>query len=232
MLAPAVDLAAVRDVSAVVAVVPDRCEQGSVRIVRARPQIEVDGLPRLDVAPAVEWDAAVGSAVVLAVRRDRVMVRERDPRVLVAVRQPELGRDRVGLDVDPERRLELLVAEIGGADDVQQGVTGSIEGGELCWSHAEAGSLPVGEPEGPAVAETDPGQRVADVADCVGAVVGYRVLPGVVRPDGVVLDVPDIVPEPLEPAEPVQVQPRLPAERRAAHHAEDDELQRRHAIVS
>jgi len=75
-------------------------------------------------------------------------------------------------------------------------------------------------------AEADALETAADVSDSVGAVVGDRVLLGMVRPDRVVLDVPDLVADLLEPSQPVEIQPGLTAERATAHHPEHDESQR------
>ena len=56
-------------------------------------------------------------------------------------------------------------------------------------------------------------------------VVRERVRLDVELPHGVVLDVPDVVPELPEATQPVQVEPRLSTERIRAHHSEDDEAE-------
>src|SRR4051794_4496412 len=57
----------------------------------------------------------------------------------------------------------------------------------------------------------------------IPALVGHGVGVGVVLPDAVVLDVPDVVSQAFESAKPIQVEPGLSAERIGAHHAEHHE---------
>ena len=178
---------------------------------------------------AVHRHPAVVRAVVLAVGGDHVVVVERLARVRVAARQPQLRRDRVGLDVDPERRLELLLAQVGGADHVQERVARAVELVERGLAHAVAGALAAHQPQRPAIGEADPLHAALEMSRRVRAVVCDRVDGGVVGPDGVVLHVPDVVAELGEPAEPAQVEPGLPPEGDAPHHPQYDEPESAHA---
>ena len=61
--------------------------------------------------------------------------------------------------------------------------------------------------------------------DGIGAVVRDAVTLRIVWPDGVILDIPDLVAEPVESAQPVKVKPALAAKRTPAHHSQDDDSQ-------
>src|SRR5581483_5328544 len=74
VLAPPIDVALELDVLALLTVVAYRREVRQGGVVEARPEVEVDRLARLAVAHAVERDAAIVCAVVLAVGDDRVVV--------------------------------------------------------------------------------------------------------------------------------------------------------------
>src|SRR5205085_8472849 len=99
-------------------------------------------------------------------------------------------------------------------------IAAQVELAELLRAHPPAGPHAVGEAECPASLEADSCCYVPDMANRIRAVVGDRVLLGVIRPDGVVLDVPDLVPQAPQTDQPVQIEPRLAAEGRATHHPE------------
>src|SRR5262249_58615393 len=66
VLAPAIDVTPVLHVVAHLAVVADRAEKPSLGRVRARPQLQVNGLPRLEVPNPVGRDTAVCGAIAFA----------------------------------------------------------------------------------------------------------------------------------------------------------------------
>ena len=89
----------------------------------------------------------------------------------------------------------------------------------------DAAAFDAMDAEGPAFGQANAGQGIADVAYGVSAVVGGGVLLGVVGPNLIVLDIPDLMAEPRKGAEPVEIKPCLAGEGAAAHHAEYDEPQ-------
>jgi hypothetical protein len=60
------------------------------------------------------------------------------------------------------------------------------------------------------------------MADGIRAVVRDAVTLRIVWPDRVILDVPDLMAQPVKTAEPVKVEPTLATERAPAHHPEND----------
>jgi hypothetical protein len=56
------------------------------------------------------------------------------------------------------------------------------------------------------------------MADGIRAIVRDAVTLRIVWPDSVILDVPDLMAQPVESAEPVKIKPTLAAERTPAHH--------------
>src|SRR5262245_24316561 len=63
------------------------------------------------------------------------------------------------------------------------------------------------------------------MADSIRTVVCDAVTLRIVWPDRVILDVPDLMAQLVEPAEPVQIEPALTAERASAHHPQNNESQ-------
>ena len=61
------------------------------------------------------------------------------------------------------------------------------------------------------------------MADSIRAVVGDAVTLRIVWPDRVILDVPDLMAQLVESAEPVQIKPGLAAKRAPTHHPENNE---------
>src|SRR5205814_4432878 len=108
------------------------------------------------------------------------------------------------------------------AHNVEQGVRRPVQ---LVYPVAHRAFAPAplaAETERPPVLQPDMPECAGDVAHGVLAV-GEGVLLRVIGPSGVVLDVPDVVPQTAQACEPVEVLPRLSPERRTAHHAEDHE---------
>ena len=85
VLAPVIDLAFLLHVVAGLAVVADRRKEARFGLIRHRPKIQIHRLSRLPVTVTIEWHSAVGRAKVFAIGDDRVMVRERDCRMRVAI---------------------------------------------------------------------------------------------------------------------------------------------------
>src|SRR5215510_7941782 len=63
------------------------------------------------------------------------------------------------------------------------------------------------------------------MADSIRTVVCDAVTLRIVWPDRVILDVPDLMAQLVEPAEPVQIEPALAAERAPAHHSQNNDSQ-------
>src|SRR5262244_308587 len=63
------------------------------------------------------------------------------------------------------------------------------------------------------------------MADSIRTVVCDTITLRIVWPDRVILDVPDLMAQLVEPAEPVQIEPALAAERAPAHHSQNNESQ-------
>jgi hypothetical protein len=61
------------------------------------------------------------------------------------------------------------------------------------------------------------------MAHRIGAIVGDAVTLRIVWPDRVILDVPDLMAQLVESAEPVKIKPTLAPERASAHHPQNDE---------
>jgi hypothetical protein len=61
------------------------------------------------------------------------------------------------------------------------------------------------------------------MADGIRAIVCDAVTLGIVWPDGVILDVPDLMAQPVESTEPVKVKPALAAKRTPTHHSQNNE---------
>src|SRR5262249_19315540 len=63
------------------------------------------------------------------------------------------------------------------------------------------------------------------MADSIRTVVCDTITLRIVWPDRVILDVPDLMAQLIKPAEPVQIEPALAAERAPAHHSQNNESQ-------
>jgi hypothetical protein len=110
VLAPAVELAVVEDVVALLAVVADGGEVRRRRIERDRPQIQIDRLARRAIRPAIERHAAVRRPNVLGVGDDQIVARKGLARVLVAIGQSQLRCHGIGFHVDAFGRLHVFLA--------------------------------------------------------------------------------------------------------------------------
>src|SRR6187401_510060 len=85
MLAPTVEFAAVSDIVSRLAVVADGCEKKRFRFVGHGPEIQVDGLSRLAIGPAIDWNAAVGGAKIFTIGNNRMMVGERSGGMIITI---------------------------------------------------------------------------------------------------------------------------------------------------
>src|SRR6476659_4615778 len=112
----------------------------------------------------------------------------------------------------------MFRAQIGGAHDIQQRVARPIELIELCAGDAVALFRAIRRAKTPGIGRADPLHARGDVPYRIRAVVGDAVALWIVRPDGVVLDVPNLMAELAEAEEPVQIEPGLAAKRTASHH--------------
>ncbi len=205
--------------------VADRRVAAGRGVERHRPQVEIHRLARLQVGESRrKRHAAVGGPVVLAVGHDRVVGGQHGHRLQLAGRHFQLVGHRIGLDIDAPRGERMLLVQHGGPAQVDQRVAAPVEIAQAAGREPEAlVAAPVERAVGPPVAQPDGRERPMQVADRVARVLGDGVGHRVVGPRGVVLHVPDLVPEPLEAAQPVEIEPGLPAEGTAAHHAQDHE---------
>ena len=225
MLAPAIGLAAPDHVVAGLLPVADGGVAPGGRVEGHRPEVEVHRLTRLQIGDVGrERHAAIGRPVVLPVGHDRVVGGQRHPRLQLAGRHFQLVGDRIRLDVHAPRGQGVLLVEHGGSAQVDQRVAAPVEIAQAA-DREPVALVPaaVERTVGPAVAQPDGRERPVQIGGGVAGVLGDGFGDRVIGPRGVVLHVPDLVPEPVEAAQPVEIEPGLPAEGTAAHHAQDDE---------
>jgi hypothetical protein len=224
VLAPAVCFAPVFHVSAALAVVADSGEGGAIFIEDRRPKVQVDGLAGrpVEVLKAVQRHPAVRGAIVLTIGEDDIMGGEGEAGVFVTVREAQFGGHRIGLDIGAQGSGELFVPKIGGANDVEKSVAGPVQIIQLPFAKSPTGTSAVGEAVGPLVGQADALHAGRDMVCGVGAVIRDLVASRIIGPHGIILDIPDIQPEPLQAPEPVEIQPGLATEGAPPHHAQNN----------
>ena len=74
----------------------------ALRFVGHRPEIQIYRLSCLSITLTIEWNPAVRRAKVFTIGDDRVMVGERDCRMLVAIGELKLGNHRIAFHIGPK----------------------------------------------------------------------------------------------------------------------------------
>src|SRR6185503_834501 len=124
---------------------------------------------------------AIGGTVIFAVAENPVMAVESVAGALVAAGEPQLRHDRVGLDVDPQRRGKMLVAELRGPKREER-IARAVEIVHLSIGQAPATAVPPAEPECPVRGQADSRHAGGNVLDSIGAIVGEGSLHRIVGP--------------------------------------------------
>jgi hypothetical protein len=178
------------------------------------------------VEEALDGDTAVWAAEILAVGEVVGVGGEQVDVVRVPTGDGDLGLHRVGLEVHAHGHASMLITQHRRARDVDERVGFLEEPRDARFGQAENPAVRWRCPIGPAIREAVARHHLTEIADGIAAVVGDRVLVGVVGPRARVLDVVDVHPQPTEPLEEVH---ELPGDARDRHAAGDSEHDQPHS---
>lgn len=128
---------------------------------------------------------------------------EQPDRALVALGDLDLGQDRIRLEIDAHRHLQVLLAQHRDRADIDQGV-GALQLAAQALLACSVQRAVDGVAIGPRVIQLHALEHSSDIREGRSRVVGDDPAPGIERPRARVLEIEDAVSEPAKPLEVVQ----------------------------
>ena len=170
--------------------------------------VERDGLHGFSPANAGLRHQAAGPAHVQA--EGEMAVMRPHPRGVIGVlrvQQVDLAEHRVTIDEHLVLHTEIVILQPAGAGDVDEQVRILDQVARRRFTRPVEFAVRA-VAINPPVAEAELGHHVAEVMDVVGAILADRLAHRIVGPRARILQVPDVVPQPAEPEQVLDIIPR------------------------